>query len=341
MHAGWLCDLPLNWACLLLCFLFVCGFVVVVVAILAIGNCGELDALTYSLVCGCLQLCPHCNLVCTYLTWAALVLMVQMLLPLLVMAFYHMDIETARFPIMMLKSPRAFWHSGRISGFLTLYNCFCARLVILPGFNKQAVVTSHFLKSRSRLSSPFIPTLNCLGITQCGSLVLLRARTALACLALNASLRFFFTDSFKFHILCRCRGFVSCSWQKWQTWSLHVGTSVLDVVNSVVYKEKSFLLDITRRVLRCSLDLGKEIIDTEIYAGVQKLTLPILQKAGLDLLWSKVISSNSTFQTHAFYVKTWYFIRAMSSLSCASQMMPLLFTGKEWHSLAIKYSAIN
>lgn len=63
-----------------------------------------------------------------------------------------------------------------------------------------------------------------------------------------------------------------------------MGTSVLEVVNTVVYKEKNFLLDVARRILHYDLDLGKEIIETGVYPGVLKLTPPLLQKASFDLL---------------------------------------------------------
>ena len=59
-----------------------------------------------------------------------------------------------------------------------------------------------------------------------------------------------------------------------------MGTSVLEIVNSTVYKKKHFLLDITRRVLHYDLDLRKESIETGIYPGA----LPVLQKASLDFL---------------------------------------------------------
>lgn len=63
-----------------------------------------------------------------------------------------------------------------------------------------------------------------------------------------------------------------------------MGTSVLEVVNTVVYKEKNFLFDVAKRVLHYDLDLGKETTETGVYPGVLKLTPPLLRKASFDLL---------------------------------------------------------
>lgn len=63
---------------------------------------------------------------------------------------------------------------------------------------------------------------------------------------------------------------------------------MLEVVNGVVYKEENFLLDITRRVLHYDLDLGKDIIETGIYPGALKLSLPLLHKAS----WSFMTKSD-------------------------------------------------
>lgn len=160
-------------------------------------------------------------------------------------------------------SPRAFWHSGWVSGSPTLPKVLMQGLLFFQVQINRLWWFLMFLESRSRISRSSIPTLSCLGITQYDGLVLFRADVVLACLALNAGLKCVFTYSLNCHMLRRYHSVMSYNWQKWQG---RCGTTVLEIVNNTVYKDKNFLLDITVRVLHWDLGLGKEIIETGIYS---------------------------------------------------------------------------